>query len=140
MKNYKSVQRGRGANYIFGTIFVLFLAICFFLSKNIFFKIIGVLTGIGFLRGVYSFLKNYEWILEINNNILSWSYPRWPKSNGCIDLDSAEGIVVKESGKLIFRLKNGETKKIRMAAPGHAVHAYLEENFPNIELEYLDST
>jgi hypothetical protein len=141
MKSFESIQRGRGVYYIFGTIFALLLSTGFILAENSFLKILGILFGIGFLGGVYSFIKNYEWTLEIKNNILSWSYPMWPKSAGCIDLDNADKIIVNNtSGKLIFRFKNGEKKKLRMVASGHEIYSYLKENFPDIILEFWDST
>jgi hypothetical protein len=122
------------------TLFVAALALAFFLSGSQFFQIISFILFFLTASGVYACLKGEEWKLEVKESYFSWSYPRWPRSKGTIDLRDVKKVIINDaSGRLEFRMRDDSTQRIRMGGGIYQLNAYLQANFPTIEVVLIES-
>ena len=141
MTDYQYTQKGRSLSTAIVTAFVAVLAALFLLTQNLIFTVIGVFLVALVLSGVYAFLKGETWSFSVQNGILTWSYDRWPKSHGSIDLRVARRVVVNDcSSTLLFTFNDGTSRKIKLLGNGSRFRDYLKSAFPNIELEFIEGT
>lgn len=115
-----------------------FLAIAFTLAPH-FFKVVGVFLWFLVLSCLYAIIKGETWSISIQDGVLSWSYPRWPKSAGRIELSSVRHLVVDDASDwLRFTFRNGKTQPVQLWAPGRQLHDFVQANFPTITLEHIE--
>ncbi|HZQ46466.1 MAG TPA: hypothetical protein VFC07_05600 [Verrucomicrobiae bacterium] len=121
--------------------FIALLAMTFLQTRDLVFILAGCFPVVLVASGVYSFLRSEEWHIKIHNGILTWSYARWPKSAGSIDLRTVCGIVVSDcSSTLSFSFQDGTSRKIKFIGSGARIRDCLKENFPSIALEFIEGT
>ena len=102
---------------------------------------IGVVLVVFVISGVYAFLKGETWSICVQDGVLSWSYARWPMSNGSVDLRAARKVVVNDcSSTLLFTFADGTSRSIKLLGSGGRFRDYLKTAFPNIELEFIEGT
>jgi hypothetical protein len=99
-----------------------------------------VLTFFG-LCGLFSFSVGDQWTLDVRNGILHWSYDRFPKSSGRIDLRGVNRIIVNDcSARISLIGTDGSTTKIRLTGHGFPLYKYLQANFPEIRVDFIEGT
>jgi len=139
MKTYQCTQSGRSILSVSSTVLVGLLAIGFALSDSLF--LLAPILGFFALSGIYSFVKNEKWKIEVIGRILSWHYPRWPQSTGSINLDEVKHIIVNDcSSCLSITTNTNQEQKIKFCGCGADFQNYLNENFPSISTEYIAGT
>ncbi len=123
------------------TLFVLFLSAALIFSGNLLAVIFGFGFAILFLSGAYAFIKKEVWTIQIIDSVLSWSYPRWPKSEGMIDLREVREIVVDDRSLYLFiTFLDDKTAKVKMCCPGYKLREFLEKNYPDIILTFIEGS
>lgn len=126
---------------IASTVFVVLLSVLFLLTRDPVFSVLGVFLGLLAISAVYAFLKGETWSLQIEGTSLSWSYDRWPRSQGSIDLRTVREIVVDDcSGTLLLTLTDDSHRKVKLIGYGTAIHEHLMRNFPSITLKFIAGT
>ena len=115
------------------------LGLLFLVFTPYFGTVVGVMLLALTASCIYSFIKNEEWTLEVNDGVLTWDYPRWPTSKGQIDLANVKHIRTHDSW-CTFTFVKGAKKRLRILGNRHRFYAYLEECFPNIILELSESS
>lgn len=139
MKSYSFAQSGRSMLSVFAVAFTALLAVGFFFTASIF----GILVGSGLLllvaSGLFSAMRGEEWVLQIDNGILTWDYPRWPRSKGQIDLADVSHIRITDSW-VTLTLKDGSRQRLRLNDYPHRFYKYLKECFPGISLDLRNSS
>jgi hypothetical protein len=138
---YSYTQKGRSPVTVLLTSLVAAIAIVFFLTRDPVFKIIGVLLVALVISGTYAFLKGETWTMSIADGVLSWSYARWPRSSGRIDLTAVSGVVVDDcSSTLAFTFSDGSTRKIMLIGHATRLRDYLAAHFPQVRVEFVKGT
>lgn len=141
MTDYRQTQKGRSLSAALVIVFVAGLAVFFILTKDPIFTVIGVFLGVLVLSGLYAFLKGETWSICVQDGVLSWSYARWPKSQGSVDLRTTRKIVVDDcSSTALFAFADGTSRKIKLIGSAGRFRDYLKAAFPNIELEFIEGT
>lgn len=139
MKSYSCTRAGRSSLSVLVVALTALLAVGFFLTATIF----GLLFGTGLLllsvSGIFSALKGEEWILRVDHGILTWDFPRWPRSKGRIDLAKVNHIRITD-GWVTFTLADGSQRRLRLIDHPHRFCRYLEECFPGISLDFQESS
>jgi len=93
------------------------------------------------LSGLYACLKGETWSMTVENGFLSWSYERWPRSSGRIDLAAVRSVVVNDcSSALVFAFADGSTRKIKLIGYGAKLRDYLVAQHPQITVEFIEGT
>ena len=150
--SYYDSYKGRSILNIFICFFILFLSFSFtsigivgyleheIVWSYIFPLIIGFFLSLGFLSCTYSIIKGENWELSINNNILSWSYPRCPKSKGTLQLQAINKITIRDDSFSNMKIEyiNGDIKKVRLAGNNYKLKEFLEKNYKNIEIKFIE--
>ena len=138
---YAYTQRGRGIYSIFGIAFTAFLAVGFFLIQKPVGVVIGLILSFFAGSGIYAFFKGETWSIRIEDGFLSWSYARWPKSSGRIDLSTVRAVVVNDcSSRVTFTFSDNRTRKIKLVGPAGRIRDYLVAHFPDIKVEWVEGT
>jgi hypothetical protein len=141
MTDYRYTQKGRSLSTVMITAFVAVLAALFFLTHNLIFTVIAVVLVVFVISGLYALLKGEMWSVWVQDGVLGWSYARWPRSHGSVDLRNARRIVVNDcSSTLLFTFEDGTSRKIKLVGSGSRFRDYLKTAFPNIELEFIEET
>ena len=139
MKSYSCKQAGRSLLSVIAGGFTAILAIGFFLTASVF----GIILGLGLLlltaSCIFSAVKNEEWIIQVNQGVMTWNYPRWPASKGLIDLAEASHIKITDSW-ITVTFVDGAVQRLRLIDYPHRFHAYLKECFPNLSLTLSESS
>jgi hypothetical protein len=138
---YRISQNGRDAYPILATAFTAALALTFLFISHWSMKALGAGLVFFALSGAYAFLKGEKWTLGIENGVFSWSYDRWPKSTGRIDLKTVSCVVVDDcSGAVLFTFKDGQTRKVKLLGRGEPLKDYLRQHFPTVAVEFVEGT
>jgi hypothetical protein len=141
MTPYLYAEKGRSFRTVFITAFVALLACLFFLVASPVSTVIGAILVVLAISGVYAFLRGETWNISVNDAILSWSYARWPKSSGSIDLSTVRHVVVNDSSStLSFTFEDGSTRKIKLIGYAGRFRDYLKARFPNITVEFVEGS
>jgi hypothetical protein len=154
MQQYYEIEKGRSIKAILLGGFVLFLSVGFSIAgiEGSFYQGFTwdstILLGIGiflfglFISCLYAFIKGEKWEISISNSILSWSYPRWPKSNGSIELKNIAKVTIRNDSfsNLKIDFNNGDTKKIKLIGNNYKLKKFFEENYNDIEIEFIDGS
>ena len=123
------------------TVFTAVLAVFFIFTRDPVFTVVGVFLVVLVVSGIYAFLKGEIWSMTIEDGVLSWSYARWPKSSGRIDLSTVRAVVVDDcSSTLAFTFLDASTRKIKLIGYGGRVRDYLAAHFPHIRIEFVEGT
>jgi hypothetical protein len=131
-------QKGRSSYGALATVFAAVLA-ALFLASHIW--VIGVPLALLAISGIYAFAQGENWNISITDSLLAWSYPRWPKSSGRIDLNSVRTVTVDGcSSTLSFAFADGSTRKIKLIGNAHHFRNYLLAHFPNLKVEFVEGT
>lgn len=142
-------QHGRSCITIAGCVFVLFLAACFALAAIGAYVKDGWLWAMvpGFaaafllfvcLSGAYSIVQGEVWSVCIDNEAISWSSPRWPRSSGRIVIDTITRLVILEGqSRLEVTTHDGSTFSIPCLAVRKVYHVFVE-HFEHVEIEFIE--
>src|SRR5437660_8149141 len=127
---YLYTQKARSPYVVLVTGFAAFLAVLFFVSRDPFFALFGIFLVVLVFSGIYGSLKGETWSMSVEDGILSWSYARWPKSSGQIDLRTVRDVVVDDcSSTLSFTFLDGSTRKIKLIGHASRFRDYLVAHF-----------
>ena len=138
---YHYTQKGRGLYSMIKTGFAAVLAALFFFTRDPIFTAVGVFLIVLVFSGIYAFIKGETWSMTIEDGVLSWSYARWPKSSGRIDLSTVRAVVVDDcSSNLVFTFLDGSTRKIKFFGYGSRLRDYLVLHFPHVRVEFVEGT
>jgi len=138
---YSYTQSGRGLYSIFVIALAAFLAVGFFLTQSFFGIAIGVFLSVFLCSGLYAFFKGETWSMRIEDGFLTWSYARWPRSSGRIDLSTVRAVVVDDcSNRLLFTFSDNSIRKIKLVGHAGSIRDYLVAHFPHIKVEWVAGT
>jgi hypothetical protein len=132
-------QSGRNALPLFLTaFFALLAAICVITDEPLLWVIAAFLLCLA-LSGLYSIIKGETWTVRIDGDSFIWSYARWPKSSGTIDLKTVRHLIIRDHGStLTFIFDEGRIHDMKlMAAHPYQLRDYLAENFSRLSVEYI---
>ncbi|MGC3991685.1 MAG: hypothetical protein QM796_18740 [Chthoniobacteraceae bacterium] len=135
------VQKGRSVSMVMITLFVTAMAAIFFLTRDVVFMVLGVaFCGLA-LSGFYAFIKGETWSLQIEDGLFSWSYARWPRSSGTINLQEVLEVVVDDcSSRLTFTFPDGRRQKIHLIGNAAGLRNYLVANYPHLRVKFVEGT
>ena len=140
MNDFHYAQKGRSVFGLFATTVVAVLALGFFLSGSFPFQLLSFGLLILVISGIYSILKGEQWVIGVKESAFHWSYPRWPRSSGTIDLDKVRRVVIDDaSGWLEFHLDGGCSQRIRLAGGAYKLNDFLRYHFPRIIVEMIEN-
>ncbi len=138
---YRYTQKARGLYAMVAAAFAAVLATLFIFTRDPVFTVVGVFLVVLVLSGIYAFLKSETWSMTIEDGVLSWSYARWPKSSGRIDLSAVRAVVVDDcSNTLAFTFLDGSTRKIKLIGYGSQFRDYVTAHFPHVSVEFVEGT
>ncbi len=141
MKPYLYAQKGRSLFSAFLSGFLAVLALLCFLGGQTLTTVIGIVLGVLTISGVWAFVNGEAWVIRVENGVLSWSYARWPKSSGSVDLSRVRGVVVNDCAHLLsFTLEDGSRQEVKLIGDAGGLRDYLKASFPNIRLEFVEGT
>jgi hypothetical protein len=141
MTNYCCSEKARSLYSVFGMTFMGFLAVCFFFTRDAVFVALGVFLVALVIHGIFSFVRNEVWSMNVQDGVFSWSYPGWPRTNGTIDLSKVRKIVVLECGQMqSFTFADGSVRKLKLIGSASRFRDYLQTSFPNISVEFVEGT
>lgn len=139
--SYTNIQKGRGFYSVFATGFTAALAVLFILTYHPIFSSIGIFLAMLAFSGIYAFLKGETWSMSIEDGVLIWSYPRWPKSSGRIDLITVSAVVVDDcSSTLELSVSDGSSRKIKLIGHAAKLRDYLLTHYPHINVKFVEGT
>eukprot|EP00456_Euglypha_rotunda_P053165 TRINITY_DN4288_c0_g1_i7.p1 TRINITY_DN4288_c0_g1~~TRINITY_DN4288_c0_g1_i7.p1 ORF type:complete len:123 (-),score=1.65 TRINITY_DN4288_c0_g1_i7:103-471(-) len=84
---------------------------------------VGVLLLFLSASCILAFMRGETWRLTINDGILSWSYPRWPKSVG---------------NWLLVTFSDATTQRIMLVGSPHRVRDFLVNHCPHISMTFRE--
>ena len=98
--------------------------------------VIGVVfAGMG-ISGVCGLVKGETWSIRIQDNVLSWSYARWPESSGSVDLNTVRCIAVSDRpSRLSFTFGDGTTQTIQLIGNSGRLRECLRDSLPQVKVE-----
>eukprot|EP00456_Euglypha_rotunda_P053163 TRINITY_DN4288_c0_g1_i4.p1 TRINITY_DN4288_c0_g1~~TRINITY_DN4288_c0_g1_i4.p1 ORF type:complete len:140 (-),score=2.12 TRINITY_DN4288_c0_g1_i4:103-522(-) len=101
---------------------------------------VGVLLLFLSASCILAFMRGETWRLTINDGILSWSYPRWPKSVGAIDLSRVCKATIYHSGGnwLLVTFSDATTQRIMLVGSPHRVRDFLVNHCPHISMTFRE--
>lgn len=138
---YHYTQNGRSLYTILITGGVSALAVLFLVLPSPIFTVLGIGLIILACSGIYAFVKGETWSMRVEDGVLSWSYARWPKSFGRIDLSSVRHVVVNDrSSSLLFTFLDGSSRKIKLIGYAGRFRDYLVAHYPSITVEFVEGT
>ena len=138
---YLYTQKGRSLYTVFIIGFVAALAVLFFVPRDPIFTVIAIFLVVLVFSGIYAFLNGETWSMSVEDGVLTWSYPRWPKSSGRIDLSSVCHVVVDDcSSSLSFKFLDGSTRKIKLIGHASRFRDYLAAHFTSVRVEFVEGT
>ena len=138
---YFYTQKGRSVYALATTGLAAALGFAFFLTRDTVFIIAGVFMMVLVASGIFAFVKGETWSMIIENGVLSWSYARWPKSEGQIDLSTVSSIVIYDSGSTLeLSFAAGVSRKIKLIGYGAKLRDYLVRNYPHIDVKFVEGT
>jgi len=112
-----------------------------FFSHDPIFVVIGVALVVLLCSGIYAFIRGETWSMSIKDGVLTWHYPRWPKSSGSISLSTVLSIVINDcSSSLVIKCAGGEAQKVRLVGHASRLRDYMATYYPQIAVEYVDGT
>lgn len=139
--SYSYTQKARGFYSLFAAGFAVLLAVLFFLTRDLVFVVGGVFLTLLVFSGIYAFFKDETWNMSIAGGVLSWSYARWPKSSGRIELSTVRAIVVDDcSSTLTILFTDDSSRKIKLLGHASRLRDYLAAHYPHIVVEYVAGT
>jgi len=138
---FEYTQNSRGIYSSFAILFTLFISIGFILTGQIIFMVLGFLLFFFLGRGLISIIRNYQWNTKVENNVVFWNYPKWPKSQGSIDLITIREISIDDAGGYLeFTDHGGDVKKQKIIAPMRRLYLHLQKSNPEIKLEFFEGS
>lgn len=140
-EEFKHTQKGRSILGLLATGVVTILTVGFFLSGVLLFQVISFGLLILVVSSLYAIFRGEEWILGVTDSILHWSYPRWPRSSGEIDLSGVRRVLIDDSsGWLEFRNEDNLLIRIRLlGGAAYKLNDYLRLHFPDIDVKLIDN-
>lgn len=133
-------QGGRSLFTILTTVFVIFLALCFASTQELVFVVVSVFLGFLACSCLYTIGTNEVWKMTIERGFLSWSYPRWPRSSGCIDLDGVRSMLIDDgSGKVLIISDDDQSQTVRLIGYGFKLRDFIRSYFPHIIITHIES-
>lgn len=102
---------------------------------------VGLLLLFLSARCILAFMRGDTWRLTIRDGLLSWSYPRWPKSVGAIDLARVCKATIYHSGGnwLLVTFSDETTQRIMLIGWPRRVRDFIVEHYPHIEVTFREA-
>ena len=140
-EEFKHTQKGRSILSLLVSGVVTILAVGFFLSGVLLFQAISFGLLILVVSSLYAIFRGEEWILGVADSNLYWSYPRWPRSSGEIDLSCVRRVLIDDSsGWLEFRIEDNSLRRVHLlGGAAYKLNDYLRQHFPDIDVELIDN-
>jgi hypothetical protein len=137
--SYTCTQKARGLLMVFAAIFAALLCILFILTRNVVGVTAGVALAVFAFACIYAFVKGDTWSMSIEDGVLNWSYTRWPKSSGRIDLGTVRAAVVNDCGSILeITFADGSSQRLRLFGYAAKLRDYLVTNYPHIKVTFVE--
>ena len=117
------------------------MAVAFISARDPLFTTLGILFAFLACSGVYAYVKNEVWSMTIEDGVLTWSSPRWPKSSGKIKLCDVDTIGIQDgSGKVTLVMADGTQQQTRLVGYGANLRDYLKAHHPQITVNFFEGS
>jgi len=134
-------QGGRSFFTLFVSAVVVFLTIFFLYTGNLIFILFGLVLAFFSCSCFYTLIINELWIITINEGVFSWSFPRWPKSSGEVSMTDVEWMTIDDnSSKVNIGNSHATIASIHLCGHGYRLLNFMEEYYPRIDVEYIESS